>query len=147
MIAQMIKRYCVSRSTTKEDKSVVDSLLDIVRDLLNVEDAQEAVINYEDNGSALMYVYLMDDGPLAEAVTSKIAFLLTHIEEDNIVDRWVERFSKNLHEKYRLERLIDVLENTMDETVAERLIFFINISIKNHLTLFKRKAVESCLFI
>ena len=143
----MIKRYCVSRSTTKEDKSVVDSLLDIVRDLLNVEDAQEAVINYEDNGSALMYVYLMDDGPLAEAVTSKIAFLLTHIEEDNIVDRWVERFSKNLHEKYRLERLIDVLENTMDETVAERLIFFINISIKNHLTLFKRKAVESCLFI
>ena len=147
MIAQMIKRYCVSRSTTKEDKSVVDSLLDIVRDLLNVEDAQEAVINYEDNGSALMYVYLMDDGPLAEAVTSKIAFLLTHIEEDKIVDRWVERFSKNLHEKYRLERLIDVLENTMDETVAERLIFFINISIKNHLTLFKRKAVESCLFI
>ena len=143
----MIKRYCVSRSTTKEDKSVVDSLLDIVRDLLNVEDAQEAMINYEDNGSALMYVYLMDDGPLAEAVTSKIAFLLTHIEEDNIVDRWVERFSKNLHEKYRLERLIDVLENTMDETVAERLIFFINISIKNHLTLFKRKAVESCLFI
>lgn len=137
----------MSRSTTKEDKSVVDSLLDIVRDLLNVEDAQEAVINYEDNGSALMYVYLMDDGPLAEAVTSKIAFLLTHIEEDNIVDRWVERFSKNLHEKYRLERLIDVLENTMDETVAERLIFFINISIKNHLTLFKRKAVESCLFI
>ena len=125
----------------------MDSLLDIVRDLLNVEDAQEAVINYEDNGSALMYVYLMDDGPLAEAVTSKIAFLLTHIEEDNIVDRWVERFSKNLHEKYRLERLIDVLENTMDETVAERLIFFINISIKNHLTLFKRKAVESCLFI
>ena len=137
----------MSRSTTKEDKSVVDSLLDIVRDLLNVEDAQEAMINYEDNGSALMYVYLMDDGPLAEAVTSKIAFLLTHIEEDNIVDRWVERFSKNLHEKYRLERLIDVLENTMDETVAERLIFFINISIKNHLTLFKRKAVESCLFI
>ena len=125
----------------------MDSLLDIVRDLLNVEDAQEAMINYEDNGSALMYVYLMDDGPLAEAVTSKIAFLLTHIEEDNIVDRWVERFSKNLHEKYRLERLIDVLENTMDETVAERLIFFINISIKNHLTLFKRKAVESCLFI
>ena len=126
---------------------MVDSLLDIVRDLLNVEDAQEAMLNYEDNGSALMYVYLMDDGPLAEAVTSKIAFLLTHIEEDNIVDRWVERFSQNLHEKYKLERLINVLENTMDETVAERLIFFINISIKNHLTLFKRKAVGSCLFI
>ena len=40
-----------------------------------------------------------------------------------------------------MESIMRVLENTEDSLVAEKLLFFINLAISSHYSLFKRKLV------
>lgn len=89
-----------------------------------------------------MLVYLFDNEKLAESVTPKLSYLLTHIMNESMIDSWVSLFTKNLKETHRLERLVGVLNSTNNKTVAWCLIYFINLSIKGYHSLFKRNAVS-----
>lgn len=138
----MIKRLCVHYKPQTEDAVLMDSLLDVVSILLNGTKSRQAIIDYPDAGCILIYVLTLDDGPLTDRVVSRIAFLLSCIQDDEVIDRWIDSFAEMRHEKYKFETIVNLLETTQQPDVAERLMFFINIAVKNHLTLFKRKGVR-----
>ena len=137
----MIKKYIFNFHPNTDDGAIVDSLLHIVGSLLNVSKSREAVINYSYSGPTLIHVLTLNDGPLAESAVNKITFLLSNINEDDVIDQWIEIYSHERKEKYKLETIIQVLQNSDVPEVVLNILFFINISIKNHITLFKRKTV------
>ena len=137
----MIKKYIFNFHPNTDDGAIVESLLHIVGSLLNVSKSREAVINYSYSGPTLIHVLTLNDGPLAESAVSKITFLLSNINEGEVIDQWIDIYSHECKEKYKLEAIMQVLQNTEIPEVACNILFFINISIKNHITLFKRKIV------
>lgn len=138
----MIKRYCTNFDSTPEVRSIVFSLLQMVHMLLNTPVSEPTTVQCEESGSALMHVYLFDNGKLAECVSPMLNYLIMHIKDDSKIDSWVSLFSKSLHETHRMERLVSVLDTTMNKDVAFYLFYFINLAIQSHLTLFKRNAVS-----
>ena len=138
----MIKRYCTNFDNTPEVRNIVFSLLQMVHMLLNTPVSEPATVQCEESGSALMHVYLLDNGKLAECVFPKLNSLIMHIKDDSKIDSWVSLFSKSLHETHRMERLVNVLDTTMNKDVAWCLFYFINLAIQGHNSLFKRNAVS-----
>lgn len=136
-----MKRMCVHYKPNTEDAVLLDSLLDVVSSLLNSKDSRQAIIDYPDSGCVLIYILTLDDGLLAARAVSRMTFLLSYIQDDEEVDRWIDSFAQTRHEKYKFETIVNLLQTTTQPDVAEHLMFFINIAVKNHLTLFKRKRV------
>ena len=137
----MISRYVFNFHSNTDDGAIVKSLLEIVGALLNLSKSREAIIDYSYAGPALIHVLTLNDGPLAESAVNKITFLLSNINEGEVIDQWIEIYSHERKEKYKLETIIQVLQNSDVPEVVLNILFFIKISIKNHLTLFKRKTV------
>ena len=137
----MIRRYVFNFHANTDDGAIVESLLEIVGALLNLSKCREAIIDYSCSGPTLIQVLSLNDGPLAESAVNKITFLLSNINEDDVIDQWIEIYSHERKEKYKLETIIQVLQNSDVPEVVLSILFFINISIKNHITLFKRMTV------
>lgn len=137
----MIKRYCKNVNSTPEVRSIVFSLLQMVHMLLNTPVSVPATVQCEESGSALMHVYLFDNGKLAERVSPMLNYLIMNSTDDSKIDSWVSLFSKSLHETHRMERLVSVLDTTTNKDVAWCLLYFINLAIQKHDSLFKRNAV------
>lgn len=137
----MIKRYCLSYDNTLESRDIIYSLLSMVHTLLDTPVSEPTTMNYKESGTALLCVYLLNNEKLAECVTSKMGYLLTHVTDKNMIDLWVKALSVSLQEKNRLERLVDVLNSTMNKKVAWCLLYIFNLAIQEHPSLFKRNAV------
>ena len=137
----MIRSYLFNFHPNTDDGAIVDVLLKIVGALLNLSKSRKAIIDYSYAGPTLIHILTLNDGPLAESAVSKITFLLSNINEGEVIDQWIDIYSHECKEKYKLEAIMQVLQNTEIPEVACNILFFINISIKNHITLFKRKIV------
>ena len=137
----MIRRYLFNFHPNTDDGAIVDVLLKIVGALLNLSKSRKAIIDYSYAGPTLIHILTLNDGPLAESAVNKISFLLSNINEDDVIDQWIEIYSHERKEKYKLETIMQVLQNSDVPEVVFSILFFINISIKNHITLFKRKIV------
>ena len=137
----MIRSYLFNFHPNTDDGAIVDALLEIVGALLNLSKSREAIIDYSYAGPTLIHILTLNDGPLAESAVNKITFLLSNINEDDVIDQWIEIYSHERKEKYKLETIIQVLQNSDVPEVVLSILFFINISIKNHITLFKRMTV------
>ena len=108
---------------------------------MNAEIGSDAVCEYEDSAPTLLTVFLTDKGPLVESATNKIVYIMSK-KDDDVVDEWIDRYSHEMKERYKMESIMRVLENTEDSLVAEKLLFFINLAISSHYSLFKRKLVS-----
>ena len=111
-----------------------------MHDLTNIEIGDEAVCEYADSAPTLLCVLLTNNGKLVESATQMLTFIINKKGGD-MVDEWIDAFSRERKEKYKLESVMQVLENTEDPLVAERTLFFINVAVNSHATLFKRKTV------
>lgn len=136
----MIKRYTTKLPRTEANNAVIETLLDSLHSLMNAEIGSDAVCEYEDSAPTLLTVFLTDKGPLVESATNKIVYIMSK-KDDDVVDEWIDRYSHEMKERYKMESIMRVLENTEDSLVAEKLLFFINLAISSHYSLFKRKLV------
>lgn len=137
----MIKRYTTKLPRTEANNAVIETLLDSLHSLMNAEIGSDAVCEYEDSAPTLLTVFLTDKGPLVESATNKIVYIMSK-KDDDVVDEWIDRYSHEMKERYKMESIMRVLENTEDSLVAEKLLFFINLAISSHYSLFKRKLVS-----
>ena len=76
----MIKRYCTNFDSTPEVRSIVFSLLQMVHMLLNTPVSEPTTVQCDESGSALMHVYLFDNGKLAEHVSPMLNYLIMQIK-------------------------------------------------------------------
>lgn len=107
---------------------------------MNIEIGSDAVCDYDDSAPTLLCVLLTNNGRLVYSATEKLTFIIDRKGGD-MVDEWIDAFSRERKEKYKLESVMQVLENTDDSVVAERILFFVNVAVNSHATLFKRKTV------
>ena len=127
---------------TPPNISIIETLLGTVHDLMNIEIGSEAVCEYADSAPTLLCVLLTNNGRLVDSATQKLTFII-NTKGGDMVDEWIDAFSRERKEKYKLESVMQVLENTEDSLVAERVLFFINVAVNSHATLFKRKTVRA----
>ena len=144
----MIQRCCTEAlklpegPSRNEKRTIIGSLVDSIRVLLNLENSEQAVLEYEDAGPILMMTFLMNDGDIAELTSENLSFISTMTHREDLVDHWIDAYAKIQNERYRMESLMDLMKTTENEKVAKALLFFVNLCIKSHITLFKRITVK-----
>ena len=121
--------------------------MDIVGVLLNVAVTRKVILENDWCSAVLLHVLIIDDGPLCDKCALQLIFIVSNLNDDECVDRWNEMFFKESKEKYKFEKLVSLLDSTMNYQVAESLMFFINYAVKSHISLFTRKRVEVIPFI
>lgn len=139
----MIKRYCSKKTITKVDIDIVGALMVAVHGLLNNASGARAICDYPDSGTALLYLFLLNDNSLADEAASKLMFLITNGHNEESIDLWVDNYSKEHGDHLKLESLIAVFEQTNEPFVVLSFMKVMNVFISCHVSLYKRMNVAS----
>ena len=137
----MIKRYVLNFQPGSDCVGVLESLLDIVNSLLDFEISRQVIIHNDNCDSVLMLTLTLDDHVISEKVSSQLAFIISSLNDEHCVERWSDGYFKYINEKYPYECLLHLLNTTEDAQVAKGIIFFFNLAIKTHLSVYDRCSV------
>lgn len=138
----MIKRYCVKKEPSKDDLDIVEALMGAVHGLLNSISGVKAVSDYPDSGVAFLYVFLLGCGSLAHGAVTKLMFLYSRCQNEEIIDYWVDTYTKEHNDHTRFESLISVFDHSEDSLYILSFIQAMNVLIGGHCGLYKRMTVS-----